>query len=138
MRLISQCLSLLISVPMKINKFTDLEAWKEAHELTLLIYELTSKFPKTEIYGLVSQLRRAAVSIESCIAEGFCRYHFKDRLNFYYDARGSVGEVQSQIIDAKDLKFVTEVAFQNIFNKTEKVSVILGGLIRATQSLSSR
>lgn len=123
---------------MKINKFTDLVAWKEAHKLTLLVYEITSKFPKTEIYGLVSQLRRAAVSIESCIAEGFCRYHFKDRLNFYYDARGSVGEVQSQMIDAKDLKFIAEADFQIIFDQAEKAGVILGGLIRTTQSLSSR
>lgn len=123
---------------MKINKFTDLEAWKEAHKLTLLVYEVTNKFPKSELYGLVSQLRRAVVSIESCIAEGFCRYHYKDRLNFYYDARGSVGEVQSQIMDAKDLNFIEEGDLQRVFNQTEKVGVILGGLIRTTQKLSSR
>lgn len=122
---------------MKISKFTDLEAWKEAHRLTLLVYEITNKFPKTELYGLISQIRRAAVSIESCIAEGFCRYHYKDRLNFYYDARGSVGEIQSEIIDAKDLKFINEEDFKKVFEQAEKVGVILGGLIRTTQRLSS-
>jgi four helix bundle protein len=119
-----------------INKFTDLEAWKEAHKLTLLVYEVTAKFPKSELYGLVSQLRRAAVSVESCIAEGFCRYHYKDRLNFYYDARGSAGEVQSEIVDARDLSLAAEDNFQKIFNQAEKVGVILGGLIRSTEKLS--
>ena len=123
---------------MTISRFTDLEAWREAHKLTLFVYKVTQNFPKTEIYGLTSQLRRAAVSIESCIAEGFCRYHYKDRLNFYYDARGSVGEVQSQTIDAKDLDFVDEKIFKQVFDQAEKVGVILGGLIRSTESLSKR
>ncbi|PIZ47875.1 diversity-generating retroelement protein bAvd family protein [Candidatus Woesebacteria bacterium CG_4_10_14_0_2_um_filter_39_14] len=87
---------------------------------------------------MTSQLRRAAVSIESCIAEGFCRFHFKDRLNFYYDARGSIGEVQSQMIDAKDLGFVSEEEFKQVFDQAEKVGVILGGLIRSTENLSKR
>ena len=123
---------------MRIKHFTDLEAWKEAHKLTLLVYKLTAKFPKSELYGLTSQMRRAAVSIESCIAEGFCRFHYKDRLNFYYDARGSVGELESQIIDAKDLKFLKKADFQSVWEQTEKVSVILGGLIRSTQKLSKK
>lgn len=120
---------------MRINTFTDLEAWKQAHALTLLVYKITYSFPKTEIYGLSSQLKRAAVSIESCIAEGFCRYHYKDRLNFYYDSRGSIGEVQSQLLDAKDLNFVDEKNFENAFDLAEKVGVILGGLIRSTENL---
>lgn len=123
---------------MKIAKFTDLDAWKEAHVLTLLIYQITKSFPKTEIYGLTSQIRRAAVSVESCIAEGFCRYHFKDRLNFYYESRGSAGEVQSQLITAKDLGFIDEETFRKTFMQAEKASVILGGLIRSTESLAGR
>ena len=121
---------------MKINKFTDLEVWKEAHKLTLVIYQITNNFPKSELYGLTSQLRRAAVSIESCIAEGFSRYHYKDRLRFYYDARGSISEVQSQLITAKDLKFIKEKQFDDIFNQTEKTGIILGGLIRSTENLA--
>lgn len=123
---------------MKINKFTDLDAWKETHKLTLLVYKVTQTFPKSELYGLVSQLRRAVVSIESCIAEGFSRYHYKDRLNFYYDARGSVGEVQSEILDAKDLDFTKNDDFQRVFDQAEKVGVILGGLIRSTEKLSKK
>lgn len=123
---------------MKINRFTDLEAWKEAHKLTLLIYQITGKFPKEELYGLTMQSRRAAVSIESCIAEGFSRYHYKDRLNFYYDARGSIGEVKSQSITAKDLEFMNKDDFERVFAQAEKVGVILGGLIRSTENLSKR
>lgn len=123
---------------MKISKFHDLEVWKEAHGLTLLIYKLTGKFPKEELYGLTSQIRRAVISIESCIAEGFNRYHYKDRLNFYYDARGSLGEVLSQAITAKDLGFMTEDDFQEIALKVEKISIILGGLIRSTEALARK
>jgi len=123
---------------MKITKFTDLEVWKEAHGLTLLIYQETNSFPKSEQYGLTSQMRRAAVSIESCIAEGFSRYHYKDRARFYYDARGSLAEVRSQSITAKDLKFMTEKAFQEIINQSEKTGIILGGLIRSTEDLASK
>jgi len=123
---------------MKINKFTDLEAWKEAHKLTLLIYKITQNFPREEMYGLTSQIRRAAISIESCIAEGFCRYHYKERLNFYYDARGSIGEVQSQSITGRDLQFMSEEDFVKVFDQAEKVGVILGGLIRSTENLSSK
>jgi len=121
---------------MKISKFTDLEVWKEAHRRTLAIYQTTNNFPKSEFYGLTSQLRRAAVSIESCIAEGFSRYHYKDRFRFYYDARGSISEVQSQLITAKDLKFIKEKQFDDIFNQTEKTGIILGGLIRSTENLA--
>lgn len=121
-----------------ISGFTDLKAWQEAHKLTLLVYQVTDRFPKSELYGLTSQLRRAVVSVESCVAEGFCRFHYKDRLNFYSEARGSLGEVESQIIDARDLKFIWDDDFKLIWEQAEKVSVVLGGLIRSPQALSKR
>lgn len=120
----------------KILKFTDLEVWKETHRLTLLVYKYTESFPKTETFGLTSQIRRATVSVESCIAEGFSRYHYKDRLNFYYDARGSLAEIQTQTIISKDLKYISEIKFSEIMEQSKKVSIILGGLIRSTEKLS--
>ena len=123
---------------MSIQKFTDLHAWQEAHKLTLLVYKTTGKFPLDERFGLTSQIRRAIVSVESCIAEGFNRYHYKDRLNFYYDARGSLGEVQSQTITAYDLKFIPKEDFTQISELLEKVNIILGGLIRSTENLSKK
>jgi len=121
-----------------IKNFTDLEAWKESHKLTLLIYKTTKNFPKEEMFGLISQIRRAVISIESNIAEGFARFHYKDRLNFYFQARGSIGEVESQSITAKDLGYLTGVEFEQIYNQAEKAGIILSGLIRSTESLSSK
>lgn len=122
----------------KIKDFIDLEAWKESHLLTLLVYECTQRFPKSELYGITSQLRRAVISIESCIAEGFCRFHYRERLQFYYDARGSVGEVKSQLITAKDLGFLLPRDFEKLYNQAEKAGVILAGLIRSTEKLSGK
>jgi len=122
----------------KIGSFKQLIAWQEAHELTLMIYKITEQFPKTEVYNLTSQLRRAAVSVESCIAEGFHRYHYKDRLVFFYDSRGSLGEIQSQLTDAVDLKYLNKHDYDEVMEQTEKTSRILGGLIRQTQSFSAK
>ncbi len=119
-----------------IKSFTDLESWKEAHKLTLLVYKVTKQFPKEELWGLISQIRRAVVSIESNIAEGFARFHYKDRLNFYFQARGSVSEVVSQLITSKDLGYLSNEDFTEIFTQSEKTGMILSGLIRSTENLS--
>lgn len=121
-----------------INKFTDLTVWKEAHILTILVYKLTKTLPKSETFGLISQLRRVVISIESCIAEGFSRFHYRDRLTFYYDARGSIAEVQSQSITSRDLSYLSESDFQKIWDQSEKTAIILGGLIRSTEQLSRK
>jgi len=76
----------------------DLRIWKIAHELTLKIYKLTSELPKEELFSLVSQLRRAAISIVSNIAEGESRYSAKDKINFFIQARSSASEVQAQLL----------------------------------------
>lgn len=120
----------------KINKFTDLEVWKKAHELTLQVYLYSKSFPKEEMFGLLSQIRRAVVSVESNIAEGFSRYHYKDRVKFYFQARGSLSEVQSQLITTKDLGYINQEDFNKMFELSEKVAIILSGLIRSTQIYS--
>lgn len=121
----------------KITKFSDLDAWQEAHELVSLVYEVTNSFPKTEVFGLTSQLRRAAVSVTANIAEGFSRFHYKDRLRFYYDARGSLSEVQSELLDSQKVGLITKAVLDKIWPQTERVHLLLGGLIRKTNSLSS-
>lgn len=85
------------------SDFTRLKIWVKAHELTLLVYKLSSKLPKEEIFGLSSQLRRAAVSVGSNIAEGESRYSTKDKLNFFIQARSSAAELQSQLLLISDL-----------------------------------
>lgn len=119
---------------MKINNFEDLDAWKAGHEFVVEVYEITKNFPKEEIYGLVSQLRRAAASITSNIAEGFSRYSFKDKIRFYYNARGSVSECRDQIHISKDVGYLERERADLLLSKTDRIRQILNGLIRSTES----
>ena len=114
----------------KIKSFTDLEAWKESHKLVLMIYEITKEFPKDEIFGLTSQLRRAAVSIVSNIAEGFTRESSKEKARFYFISKSSNTEVQSQLLVARDLRYVKEEVFNNIAKQSIKVNKLISGLIK--------
>jgi len=119
----------------KIKSFTDLNAWKEAHHLVLLIYELTKKFPSEELFGLVNQLRRAVVSITSNIAEGFSRSSYKEKAQFYSMALGSLTEVQNQLIVSRDLGYITEKEFKKLAEVTTTVSKLLNGLIKRSRTM---
>ncbi len=118
----------------KIRDFTDLEAWRKSHELALGIYKLTSLFPKSEIFGLISQIQRAAVSITSNIAEGFGRQTFKEKVQFYYQAQGSLTEVKNQLILAKDLNYISPSEFDKIMDTLIVSHKLLQGLLRKTKS----
>jgi four helix bundle protein len=91
------------------GSFRDLVVWQRAVELSLAIYKLTSAFPSTEQFGLTNQLRRAAVSIASNIAEGYGRSSKGEYLQFLGHARGSNCEVQTQLVIARGLGFSSEV-----------------------------
>lgn len=114
----------------KIITFTDLNTWKEAHKLVLMIYQLTKKFPSEEKYCLVPQLTRAAVSITSNIAEGFCRKGKKEKINFYYIALSSLTETQNQIILSKDLAYIDKDEYTQIWNQTIVVQKLIFGIIK--------
>ncbi len=116
-----------------IRNFYDLEAWKKGHKLVLEIYKLTKGFPKEELFGIIAQLRKAASSITANIAEGFERYHFKDKIRFYYQARGSVAEVQNFLLLAKDLKYINFETCKNLGQKANEVRQIINGLIRSIE-----
>lgn len=122
----------------KINNFTDLNAWKEGHKLVLGIYTLVQKFPKNEQFGLSSQIERAAVSITSNIAEGFSRYYFKDKMRFYYMARGSVSEVQNLLIIAKDLDYIKEDLFGGLFGLCKSTQSLINGLIKSISNQTDK
>lgn len=117
----------------KIKSFTDLDAWKEGHKLVLQIYIVTKDFPKDEIYGLINQLRRCAVSITSNIAEGFSRQTYKDKAQFYSISLGSVTELQNQIVIAKDVGYLNKEKFMKIAEQSVKVNKIINGLIKSTR-----
>lgn len=119
---------------MKIQNFTDLNAWKEAHKLVLNIYKLTKKFPKEETYGLSDQMRRCAVSITLNIAEDFSRQGKKEKLQFYFMSKGSLTELQNQLLVAKDVKYLNNNIFKTVGNQTVTVNKLLTGLIRSTKS----
>jgi four helix bundle protein len=87
----------------KITGFRELKVWQRAYELTLDLYRITRKFPKAEIYGLTSQLQRAAVSVPANIAEGYERNHRKEYLQFIFIAKGSLGELETLLLLARDL-----------------------------------
>lgn len=97
--------------------FRKLEIWKDGIELSKIIYELTRNFPKEEIYGLTSQMRRAAISIPSNIAEGAGRDTDKDFAHFLTIAKGSSFELDSQLILAKELGYITEEQLIPILDK---------------------
>ena len=120
----------------KIQTFTDLNAWKEAHALVIMIYKVTRTFPKEEVFALVSQMRRCAVSITSNIAEGFSRQSFKEKTQFYSMAQGSLTELQSQLLVARDVGYTSEKEFSVLADQTVKVHKILNGLIKKTKSYS--
>ncbi len=118
----------------KIWSFTDLVAWQESHRLAVLIYKKTESFPKSEIFGLTSQIRRAAVSVPSNIAEGFNRQSAKEKSNFYAISQGSVGELESQLLIARDIGFLKTTDFKALADQAIKVHKLLVGLIRSTKS----
>jgi four helix bundle protein len=118
-----------------IKSFEDLNTWKEGHKFVLLVYELTKKFPKEEMFGLVSQIRRAVVSITSNIAEGFSRQTYKDKLHFYSMALGSLTESQNQLIIARDLKYISQEEFKKIYEQSVVVSKLLNGLIKSSKTI---
>lgn len=117
----------------KIKSFTNLNAWKEGHKLVLMIYETVASFPNNELYGLVSQMKRAVISITSNIAEGFSRQSFKDKIRFYYMAMGSLTELQNQLIIARDVKLLGKNDFTELANQSIKAHKIICGLIRSTK-----
>ena len=82
----------------KIDSFTDLVAWREGHKLVILVYKITKTFPREETYSLVDQMRRAATSITSNIAEGFGRQSYREKAQFFYLAKGSLNELTNQIL----------------------------------------
>lgn len=119
----------------KIHSFTDLRAWKEAHHLVLMIYETAKKLPKEEQFGLTQQIRRAAVSITSNLAEGFSKQSYKEKLHFYSIALGSLTEIQNQLLIAKDVQYITSQNFEEIAQQSVIASKLINGLIKSTKTV---
>lgn len=112
----------------QIKSFTDLNAWQEGHKLILMIYEITKNFPREELFSLTSQMRRAAISTTSNVAEGFSRNTEKDKRQFYTIAQGSLTELQNQLIIVRDIGYLNKDEFDKIFERTKLVHKLITGL----------
>ena len=121
--------------PKKIESFKDLYAWQKGHKLVLAIYKITQTFPREERFGLTNQIRRSAVSFTSNIAEGFSRKSYKEKVQFYSMALGSLTELQNQLLISKDSKYITIDIFNEVDSITIEVSKITNGLIKSSKSL---
>lgn len=111
-----------------IKSYKDLDVWKGSIVLVKKIYMITKDFPKEEIYGLTNQMRRCAVSIPSNIAEGKTRQHVNEYIQFLYIALGSCAELESQIIIAKELKYLKESEIEDL-NELDETGKMPRGLI---------
>jgi four helix bundle protein len=118
--------------------FEDLQAWRLGMNLVVEIYRQTQSWPKTELYSLTAQIRRASASIPSNIAEGKGRSSDKELLKFLDYARGSVHEVQTQIMIACRLDYLSATDADRLGNQAAEVGRVLNGLIRAIATLRSR
>lgn len=112
----------------KIQSFTDLKAWQESHKLVVLVYVIVKKFPTSEAFGLKSQMQRAAVSITSNIAEGFSRSSIADKKHFYVVAKGSLTELQNQLLVARDVGYITQEQFHKAAVQSKAALQLLIGL----------
>ncbi|MBI5733392.1 MAG: four helix bundle protein [Candidatus Kerfeldbacteria bacterium] len=119
----------------KIKTFTDLLAWQEGHKLVLMVYKITTNFPKTELFALVDQLRRAAVSITSNIAEGFSRQSYSEKVHFYSIAQGSVTEVQNQLLIARDIGYIKTEDFNKLAEQFINTHKVINGLIKKSKTI---
>ena len=112
------------------KNFRDLKVWQKAHELVIEIYEITAKFPDNERYGLTSQIRRSAISIPANIVEGFKRKGKGDFLHFLNIADASLEETKYFLILAQELKYLTNIHFQNLMRKADEIGRMMNGLQR--------
>lgn len=110
-----------------ITKFTDIQAWQKAHLLVLTIYKATRNFPKDEIFVLVSQMKRAALSVPANIVEGFYRKTPRDTLRFYEISASSLEELKYYVLVSKDLNYITLEQTQILTQLCDEVGRLLYG-----------
>lgn len=122
----------------KINSFTDLNAWKGGHKLVTMIYLTTKEFPSSEKYTLIDQMRRACASVTTNIAEGFGRQTYKEKVQFYYLAKGSLTELKNFILISKDVNYLSEDSFKKLATQANLTDQLLQGLINKSKTFINR
>lgn len=123
---------------MKINSFEDLLVWQKSRELVSVIYKLTGKFPTSEKFNLVDQAKRCSTSIPANIAEGFSRFHLKESVMFYRNARGSLSELKSHLLIASDQGYIVKADLDFCINMIDEIGKMLNGLIKSTANFRDK
>jgi len=123
---------------MKFASFTEMPVWQKAHEMVLAVYKLTASFPKNEVYGLTSQIKRAALSVSGNIAEAFGRFHYLDKNKFYLNARGSLEETKNYLIISKDLGYIKNETFHQLMDDINGINEELNTLIKTLKILDTQ
>jgi four helix bundle protein len=114
--------------------FRQLKVWEKSHQLALSIYKATKEFPKEELYGLTSQIRRASMSVPTNIAEGCGRNTDKEFARFLQIAMGSASETEYQLILAKDLEFLSKDSYAKLHHDVEEVKCMLASLLKSIRN----
>jgi four helix bundle protein len=117
----------------KINSFTELKVWQKAHELTLFTYALTERFPRSDQFGLVSQMRRSAASVPANIAEGFGRRTTRELLRSLQIARGELAETRYFMILSRDLGRISKTDVEKVTADCDAVGQLINALARSLQ-----
>lgn len=117
-----------------IKSFTDLKSWQEGHKLVICIFKITSYFPQRETYSLTDQMRRAAASVTSNLAEGFGSQTYKEKVQYYYLTQGSLIELKSQLLIAKDVGYLEKNDFDIVAQQANLTHQLLQGLITKSKS----
>ena len=123
-----------VAIAVKINRFSDLTVWQKAHELTLATYRLTEKFPRSEQYGIVSQLRRSAASVSANIAEGFGRRTTREPLRCLQISRGELEETRYFMILSRDLHHISPAEFESMSSRCDSVGQLINALGRSLKN----
>jgi four helix bundle protein len=124
---------------MEVKSFENLEVWQIGRDLVTQVYTLTASLPQSEAFGLIAQIKRAALSVPANIAEGFGRYHYMDKAKFYLNARGSLYELKSHLLIARDLSYFKQSQpVYDVLTLVDNLSVKLNNLIATTRKLKNK
>lgn len=119
---------------MSVDSYRDLIVWQKSMDLVVVCYEITKSFPPNEVYGLTSQLKRAAVSIPANIAEGHGRHGLGEYIHFLGIAQGSLRETETHLLIAKRLDFISSDKLNNALNLSTEISKMISGLTRSLRN----
>ena len=123
---------------MGFKRFEEIPVWQDTHKIVIEIYQITKSFPKEEVFGLASQIRRSASSIAANIVEGFYKETTRELIRHLYHSRGSGGETLYHLLLAKDLKYLDDKKYIHIKSRLDTIAKQLNGWIKSMQNIDKK